>query len=197
MEDLNWVTQKHVSRPIVASIVRNGITEHNEQLAMTMQNIVEIRKRKVTGLSNDFGLHRSGKAFDYGDVKPVIFIDELYGRVVEKAIRALVDLQIEKDVSLDVIFFEPDATGTKAIQAWLCSRMKLVAFATNERKDVRSPHADNTIAECAIKFDAYTLRSGQVTEEGVDVHELANATLAQLNLVSFNPYKKDVQGVKV
>lgn len=100
-----------------------------------------------------------------------------YPTVVSKGLRSLQDL-LPDYTGMTVLFFEPDPTHTKVLEAWLCTNMR--PKTTGDITGRRDLTQANETQDLSIEFTA-------LTQVGLGVTQLAQRLLNSMNLTGLNP----------
>lgn len=100
-----------------------------------------------------------------------------YPAVVTNGTAQVTDL-LPDYVGATIMFFEPDPTFTKVVEAWLCTNMKPTT--SGEVMGIRDLTAPGETSEYAVEFTALTQRGDGVTR-------FAQRMLDEMNLTGVNP----------
>jgi hypothetical protein len=194
--------QSYVPKQIIVKMLSDNISLFDPQLAAAWKTIIEIHPIEVSGFNNDFD--RNTGRLNNKCLRPAFTLNEKYGKAVTMAVGRLFSLT-EKIISspsakhngsylFKFIAIEPDATGTKVVDAWICSVEGILDFSGPSSMSIRSVDTDisKEIQRCHIELDCTTkYLSRSFTTDGNEVLEEAQKILDELSVASANPQTKD------
>jgi hypothetical protein len=200
----DWVSkQEYVRKHLIAIVVRNSIADIDPHIGAAVKALVEIHPITIATLDNDFTLRETATGpVDalvikyvpiYSARVPLFRYSEKFGKAITHLVGQLAILQSKYDsnnihqCSIDVLFIEPDGTGTCAVDAWLCRDLRLKRF--TGPSSYRAPGTNvNPDIICSMYWDGPVLHVHHGIEGEVDLLAFANDSLAKTKTMGSNPY---------
>jgi hypothetical protein len=163
-------SNKYVGQDIRAYVVRTG-SKLSGDLGNTIVSMIELQAERINGLRTGFsvGQHsQTQRRAHMTESEARLFLQEQQGRPFDRALHAWADrfndyqvaserkmpashtkLELD-DVTIDVLFIEPDATGKLVHSAWLGSYLYVSAYSGLESYKVEAGDSHGTQG---ISFD--------------------------------------------
>ena len=113
-------------RNLIAIVTRvDSVIE--EPLCSTLKTAIHRYVSEIRGPNNNvtvqFDERRRAIGFDYDHFEPVFIFQERHGRVIENTFQQLIERNIERGATFDLMLLETDPTEQHAVTAWHCKGM--------------------------------------------------------------------------
>lgn len=185
--------QLHRPRNIIAKLIR--LPDHLDELIQdesernrfceTLRSLIELHPHKISGLR--LGFFTSPKV-THEHSRPHFFWFEKQGKPISSffslyaELSAQHDMKFGKPLNFDVLFFEPDTTGTCIVESWYQKEMHFRYF-------YAPAMGREAAARPAKRLELSVIFEGS-TERGPQTDAFAQKTLDEMILAGSDPTKR-------